>query len=71
MFTLGNSFSSAIKDGYESDSTLVFKRKENYTPTPQTPSELKSVYTQIQKGGDIPTGGLRMSLPDKQRGKSV
>merc|ERR1711988_1872189 len=26
-----------------------------------------SAYTQIQKGGDIPLDGLRMSLPDKQR----
>jgi hypothetical protein len=40
-------FYSALKDGYESDSTLVFKRKENYTPTPQTPTEAKAVYTQV------------------------
>jgi len=59
---------SAIKDGYESDSNLVFKRRENHTtPRIQTPAEAKSAYTQIQKGGDIPLDGLRMSLPDKQR----
>jgi len=58
---------SAIKDGYESDSTLVFKRRENHIPRSQTPAEAKSAYTQIQKGGDIPLDGLRMSLPDKQR----
>merc|ERR1712083_150478 len=59
---------SAIKDGYESDSNLVFKRRENHTtPRSQTPAEAKSAYTQIQKGGDIPLDGLRMSLPDKQR----
>merc|ERR1711935_787366 len=59
---------SAIKDGYESDSNLVFKRRENHTtPRIQTPAEAKSAYTQIQKGGDIPLDGLRMSLPDKQK----
>jgi len=58
---------SAIKDGYESDSTLVFKRRENPPPRSQTPAEAKSAYNQIQKGGDIPLDGLRMSLPDKQR----
>lgn len=61
---------SAIKDGYESDSNLVFKRRENHTtPRIQTPAEAKSAYTQIQKGGDIPLDGLRMSLPDKQRAR--
>ena len=59
---------SAIKDGYESDSTLVFKRRENYTPRSTTPSESKTLYSQIQKGGDIPTSGLRMSLPERPRG---
>ena len=42
-------FYSALKDGYESDSTLVFKRRENYTPTPQTPIEAKAVYNQVTK----------------------
>ena len=62
---------SAIKDGYESDSTLVFKRRENYTPRSQTPAEAKTAYTQIQKGGDIPVSGLRMSLPDRPKGKPL
>merc|ERR1711997_1291354 len=61
---------SAIKDGYESDSTLVFKRRESQnTPRSQTPAEAKTAYNQIQKGGDIPLDGLRMSLPDKQRAR--
>ena len=50
-------------------SILVFKRKENYTPRSQTPAEAKAAYTQIQKGGDIPVSGLRMSFPDKAKGK--
>ena len=41
---------NAIKDGYESDSTLVFKRRENITPRSTTPAEAKSLYSQIQKG---------------------
>ena len=61
---------SAIKDGYESDSTLVFKRRaENHTARSTTPSESKTLYSQIQKGGEIPTSGLRMSLPERPRGK--
>ena len=62
---------NAIKDGYESDSTLVFKRKENFTPRTQTPAEAKSVYSQIQRGGEIPVSGLRMSFPDKPKGRKI
>merc|ERR1711899_693679 len=59
---------SAIKDGYESDSTLVFKRRaENHTARSTTPSESKTLYSQIQKGGEIPTSGLGMSLPERPR----
>ena len=62
---------SAIKDGYDSDSTLLFKRRDDTTaPTPQTPSEAKSVYSQIQKGGDIPLSGLRICVPERPTGKS-
>ena len=61
---------SAIKDGYESDSTLIFKRRDDVSaPTPQTPSEIKSVYSQIQRGGDIPATGLRMTVPERPTGK--
>lgn len=59
---------SAIKNGYESDSTLTFKRREDVSaPTPQTPSEAKSIYSQIQKGGDIPVSGLRMTIPERPK----
>ena len=68
-----NLSSSAIKDGYESDSTtLTFKRREDASAgsaTPQTPSEAKSIYSQIQKGGDIPVSGLRMTVPERPKGK--
>ena len=63
--------SSTIKNGYESDSNLTFKRREDVSaPTPQTPSEAKSIYSQIQKGGDIPVSGLRMTIPERPKGKT-
>lgn len=58
---------SALKDGYESDSGLVFKKKEDSQLRPQTPQEARSAYNQIQRGGDIPLTGLRMSMPDKPK----
>lgn len=67
-----SSYFSAIKDGYESDSTLTFKRREDVSaPTPHTPSEAKSLYSQIQKGGDIPVSGLRMTVPERPKGKRI
>jgi hypothetical protein len=59
---------SAIKDGYESDSQLSFKRRDDVSaPTPQTPSEARSAYSQIQRGGDIPVSGLRMTVPERPK----
>ena len=37
-------------------------------PTPQTPSEARSAYSQIQRGGDIPVSGLRMTVPERPKG---
>ena len=65
-------FFSAIKDGYESDSQLTFKRRDDVSaPTPQTPSEARSAYSQIQRGGEIPVSGLRMSVPERPKGKCI
>merc|ERR1712226_1193178 len=59
---------SAIKDGYESDSQLSFKRRDDVSaPTPQTPSEARSAYSQIQRGGEIPVSGLRMTVPERPK----
>eukprot|EP00094_Tigriopus_californicus_P010751 TCALIF_10369-PA protein Name:"Similar to Sorbs1 Sorbin and SH3 domain-containing protein 1 (Mus musculus)" AED:0.03 eAED:0.03 QI:291/1/1/1/0.71/0.86/15/536/1039 len=54
---------TALKDGYESDSSLVIRRLD--TPGYQTPVEAKSDYNRIQRGGDVPHYGLRMSAPEK------
>ena len=40
-------------------------------PTPQTPSEARSAYSQIQRGGDIPVSGLRMTVPERPKGKCM
>ena len=59
-------FSRTLKDGYESDSTLSYRRHQ-YIPQQ---SQNKSLYTQVQKGGEVPHQGLRMQAPDK-RGRKI
>ena len=54
---------SAIKDGYESDGALVFKRRESQnTPRSQTPAEAKTAYNQIQKGMYIRMSTMKPKL---------
>jgi len=66
----GNNLQKTLKDGYESDSTLSY-RKHCYTPTDTAPSpHAKALYTQVQKGGDVPIKGLRMQAPEKKEGSS-
>ena len=55
----------AIKDGYESDSTLSYRR-HNYVPLQNSSSESKNLYTHVQKGGEVPMQGLRMQAPEKK-----
>ena len=54
-----------MKDGYESDSTLVY-RKHHYTPCASPSPQAKALYTQVQKGGEVPLQGLRMQAPEKK-----
>ncbi len=56
---------SALKEGYDSDSSIIVRR----SPGAQTPIEAKSDYTRIQRGGDVPLYGLRMSAPEKPKGE--
>jgi len=53
---------SLTRSGYESDNTLSF-RKHNYSPHQAQPS--KQLYTKVQKGGEVPFNGLRMSASEK------
>ena len=56
--------------GYESDSTLVFKRRED-NQQPISPAEQRSLYKSIQKGGEVPLHGLRKAAPEKPKGETT
>lgn len=56
------------ESGYESDSTLIFRRKEEAAQQ-LSPSEQKEAYKAIQKGGDVPLHGLRKPAPERPKGK--
>lgn len=60
-------FSSLHGSGYESDSTLVFKRREDNQQTMISPAEQRSLYKSIQKGGEVPFHGLRKTAPEKPK----
>lgn len=63
-------YSSALKEsGYESDSTLVFRRRDD-TALQLTPVEQKQAYKDIQRGGEVPLHGLRKPAPERPKGKS-
>jgi hypothetical protein len=44
----------------------VFKRRENYTPTPQTPTEAKAAYNQVRNQMNFSFEILNISLYKKQ-----
>ncbi|XP_037070131.1 uncharacterized protein LOC119091433 isoform X2 [Pollicipes pollicipes] len=56
------SFTRAVLDGYDSDSNLVFHRHER---EPIAPEEQRSLYSLVQRGGEVPVGGLRKPAPQK------
>lgn len=61
-------FYSALKEsGYESDSTLVFRRKEDISPLSQV--EQRLAYKTVQSGGDVPLHGFRKPAPERPKGK--
>lgn len=58
----------ALKDqGYESDSTLVFKRTNQYSQL--SPDQQKQAYLNLQSGGEVPVQGFRKLAPEKPKGK--
>uniref|UniRef100_A0A146LS83 Sorbin and SH3 domain-containing protein 2 n=3 Tax=Lygus hesperus TaxID=30085 RepID=A0A146LS83_LYGHE len=57
----------ALKDtGYDSDSTLVFKRRENMSEN-LSPAEQRMAYKVVQRGGEVPLHGLRKAIPDRPK----
>jgi hypothetical protein len=63
-------FSILTKDtGYDSDSTLVFRKKEPPAGSPDVePAKQKEWYKEVQKGGEVPITGLRKPAPEKPKG---
>lgn len=62
----------ALKDqGYESDSTLVFRKKENSQLAPLSPVEQKQAYLNLQAGGEAPMQGFRKPAPEKPKGMLI
>ncbi|XP_076223047.1 cbl-associated protein isoform X8 [Nomia melanderi] len=60
----------ALKEsGYESDSTLVFRRKEDIIPLSQF--EQRLAYKTVQSGGDVPLHGLRKPAPERPKDNSA
>ena len=63
-------FFSALKEsGYESDSTLIFRRREDVNSlSPLSPLEQRIAYKTVQKGGDVPLHGFRKPAPEHPKG---
>ncbi|CAG5106090.1 Protein of unknown function [Cotesia congregata] len=58
--------SHALKEsGYESDSTLIFRRRDDVSPL--SPLEQRVAYKTVQKGGDVPLHGLRKLAPERPK----
>ncbi|XP_041970911.1 sorbin and SH3 domain-containing protein 1 isoform X11 [Aricia agestis] len=61
----------ALKEsGYESDSTLIFRRREE-TDGPLSPAERRAAYRDLQAGGEPPLRGFRSPAPPRQEGESA
>ncbi|XP_055687265.1 uncharacterized protein LOC129792352 isoform X23 [Lutzomyia longipalpis] len=60
--------SRALKEqGYESDSSLVFRKRDDATLTPLSPVEQKLAYRSVQAGGEPPLQGFRKPAPEKPK----
>lgn len=68
MFILFPSYRALKESGYESDSTLVFRRRED-TDGPLSPADRRAAYKELQAGGEPPLRGFRSPAPPRQ-GKS-
>lgn len=60
----------ALKDqGYQSDSTLVYKKRSEVSEQ-TNPVEQKQAYISLQAGGEVPLHGFRKPMPEKPKGES-
>ncbi|XP_050664255.1 sorbin and SH3 domain-containing protein 1 isoform X10 [Leptidea sinapis] len=61
----------ALKEsGYESDSTLIFKRREE-TEAPLSPADRRAAYRDLQAGGEPPLRGFRSPAPPRTESDSA
>lgn len=61
-----SNMAKALKEsGYESDSTLIFRRREE-TDAPLSPAERRAAYRDLQAGGEPPLRGFRSPAPPRQ-----
>uniref|UniRef100_A0A182WIZ5 Uncharacterized protein n=1 Tax=Anopheles minimus TaxID=112268 RepID=A0A182WIZ5_9DIPT len=69
-YTEGN-LSRALKEqGYESDSTLVFRKREPQASAALSPVEQKQYYKTMQAGGEIPLQGFRKPAPERPKDRN-
>ncbi|EAT34910.1 AAEL012889-PA, partial [Aedes aegypti] len=70
-YTEGNLSRALSKEqgGYDSDTTLIFRKKEPPTSAALSPIEQKQYYKNMQAGGEIPVQGFRKPAPEKPKGK--
>lgn len=63
-------FSRALKEqGYQSDSTLVFKKRSDVDQL--SPVETKVAYKSFQHGGEVPLHGFRKHAPERPKGEKT
>ncbi|XP_037868622.1 c-Cbl-associated protein isoform X8 [Bombyx mori] len=66
-----SNMAKALKEsGYESDSTLIFRRREE-TDAPLSPAERRAAYRDLQAGGEPPLRGFRSPAPPRQETDSA
>nr|XP_040224775.2 uncharacterized protein LOC120950637 isoform X9 [Anopheles coluzzii] len=69
-YTEGN-LSRALKEqGYESDSTLVFRKRDPPASAALSPVEQKQYYKNMQAGGEVPLQGFRKPAPERPKDHS-
>ncbi|XP_021696684.1 uncharacterized protein LOC5576943 isoform X2 [Aedes aegypti] len=68
-YTEGNLSRALSKEqgGYDSDTTLIFRKKEPPTSAALSPIEQKQYYKNMQAGGEIPVQGFRKPAPEKPK----
>ncbi|KAJ0178827.1 hypothetical protein K1T71_005602 [Dendrolimus kikuchii] len=69
ILTKSNMARALKESGYESDSTLVFRRRED-TEAPLSPAERRAAYRDLQAGGEPPLRGFRSPAPPRQENDS-